>query len=74
MWEMIAALETGSVGALELLDAHLDRVERLDGEVNAVVTVEAEWARTEAQAIDDARAHGNPVGPLAGVPITIKDA
>ncbi len=72
--ELITALETNSVGALELLDAHLARIERLDPQVNAVVTLETEWARTEAQAIDDARVHGNPLGPLAGVPITIKDA
>ena len=72
--EIVAALEGGDVGALELLDAHLARVERLDPQVNAVVTVAAESARTEAQAVDDARTHGDPVGPLAGVPVTIKDA
>jgi len=72
--EIIAALDSKQISAVEILDAHLDRVERLDPQVNAVVTIEAERARTEAQAIDDARANQQPVGPLAGVPITIKDA
>lgn len=72
--EIILALESKEVGALELLDSQLDRVERLDPQINAVVTLEADRARAEAQAIDDARTNGNPVGPLGGVPTTIKDA
>jgi len=71
---MVAALDRREVSALELLDAHLDRVGRLDGEVNAVVTVAPERARAEAAAIDATRAGGGEVGPLAGVPITVKDA
>ena len=71
---LIAALETGEVSARELLDAHLDRIDRLDGPINSVITLEAERARAEAGAIDDARINRNDVGPLAGVPITIKDA
>ncbi len=72
--ELIAALEARQVSATELLELYLDRVERLDGPVNAVVTVAAERARTEASRIDDARANGQATGRLAGVPITIKDA
>lgn len=71
---LIAALETGEVSARELLDAHLDRIELLDGPINSVITLEPGRARAEAAAIDDARANGHDVGPLAGVPITIKDA
>lgn len=72
--EVVASLEAREVGATELLEATLDRIERLDGSINSVVTIEAERARVEAAATDDARARGNDVGPLAGVPITIKDA
>lgn len=72
--EIVSALHTGAVGALELLDATVARVERLDQSVNAVVTMAVDRARAEAQAVDDARANGQPLGPLAGVPITIKDA
>ena len=72
--ELVAALERGDVSARELLDLHLDRIEQLDGPINSVVTLEPERARAEASAIDDARAGGRTVGPLGGVPITVKDA
>ena len=71
---IVDALESKAVGATELLDAHLDRIERLDGEINAVVTLAPDRARTEAHAVDTARATGEALGPLAGVPITVKDA
>ena len=71
---MVDALDTRAVSARELLDLHLDRIRRLDGPVNAVVTIEPERAQTEAAAVDDARAARRRVGPLAGVPITVKDA
>jgi amidase len=71
---IIDALERREVSARELLDLHLDRIERLDGGVNAVVTVDADRARAEATSIDDARAAGRSVGALGGVPITVKDA
>ena len=71
---LIAALDDREVSARELLAAHLDRVERLDGEVNAVVTIAPERALAEAAAIDATRAGGGAVGALAGVPITVKDA
>ena len=70
----VAALDRREISARELLTTLLDRVERLDGDVNAVVTRDAERALATATAIDDRRARGEPVGPLAGVPVTIKDA
>ncbi len=72
--EMIAGLESREVSACELLDLHLDRIERLDGPINSVVTFETERARAEARAIDEGRAGTTELGALAGVPITIKDA
>jgi amidase len=71
---LIDALERREVSARELLDLHLDRIARLDGEINAVVTIDADRARAEATAIDDDRVNGRPVGALGGVPITVKDA
>lgn len=71
---LVSALEGGEVSARELLDLHLERISVLDGSVNSVVTLAPERARAEAAAIDEARAAGRPLGPLAGVPITIKDA
>ena len=58
----------------ELLELYLDRIERLDGPVNAVVTLDVERARVAADAADDAAARGDALGPLHGLPITIKDA
>jgi amidase len=71
---LIAALEHGEVSARELLDLHLERIDHLDGPINSVITLEPDRARAQATAIDDARANHGDVGPLAGVPITIKDA
>jgi len=72
--DIISALVAREVSARELLDHHLERIGRLDGPINSVITIETDRARSEAGAIDDARAAGRSVGPLAGVPVTIKDA
>ena len=72
--EQIAAIATGQLGSVELLDAELARIERLDPQVNAVCTLAAEAARERASAADQATANGQSWGPLHGVPVTIKDA
>lgn len=73
--ELIASSELSSV---EVLDHFLDRVERLDGDINAVVTVEAEQARAVAVKADEAvvaaKSGGPALGPLHGVPMTVKDS
>jgi amidase len=71
---LLGALDRREVSARELLAAHLDRIDRLDGGINAVVTIEPERAYTEAAGVDARRAAGEAVGPLAGVPVTVKDA
>ena len=68
------AIRTGKVASREVLDVLLDRVERLDGPVNSVVTIDAERARRDSAAADEAVARGGPLGALHGVPITIKDS
>lgn len=72
--EIVAALNAKDISAAELLEHHLDRIERLDGPINSVVTIAPDRARAEAAQIDQDRAAGKAMGPLAGVPITIKDA
>jgi amidase len=72
--DVVAALGRRDVSARELLQTYLDRIERLDGPVNCVATLAPARAEEEAAAIDRRRASGDTVGPLAGVPITIKDA
>jgi amidase len=71
---LAAAIRAGHVSAREVVDAHLDRIDLVNPRLNAVVQVTAERARVEARAADAARASGEPLGPLHGVPITIKDA
>jgi amidase len=69
-----ADLRAGRIGSRELLEHYLARVERLNGGLNAVVTRDFERARQQADAADAARARGDILGPLHGLPMTIKDA
>lgn len=68
------ALARSELSAVEALDAHLHAVEVRNPAINCVVTVDAERARAEAGEIDRRRAAGEPLGPLAGVPMTVKDS
>ena len=69
-----AAIRDGEFGSRELLELLVSRVERLNGELNAVVTLDLDTAREAADAADRMAADGEFAGPLHGVPITIKDA
>ena len=53
---------------------HLERIARLNGPINALVVVDRDGALKAARAADRARAKKNRLGPLHGVPITIKEA
>jgi amidase len=73
--ELATAVRTKEISSRELLDLYLDRIERLDrNAVNSVVTLDVERARAAAANADDALARGDEVGPLHGLPVTIKDA
>src|SRR5688572_14770920 len=72
--ELAGAIRAKEIASRELLDLYLDRIDRLDGPVNAVVTLDADRARDAATAADDALARGEVAGPLHGLPITVKDA
>lgn len=61
------------ISARELVAAALARIEEVDPKVNAFVAVDAEAALAEAAAIDERIAGGEAVGPLAGIPIGVKD-
>lgn len=67
----IATLELGSV---ELFDAQVARIDRLNAEINAVCTLDLERGRAECRRADEFAAGGTSLGPLHGIPITIKDA
>ena len=72
--EQVAAIRRSELGSVELLDAQLARVERLNPTVNAVCTFAVDEARARAEAADDATAKGQSWGPLHGVSVTVKDA
>ncbi|HKY16205.1 MAG TPA: amidase family protein [Microthrixaceae bacterium] len=67
------AVRSGKVSSRELLECCLERVERHNPALNAVVVVDVERARTAADAADRAVAAGDALGPLHGVPMTVKD-
>ncbi|GGK36825.1 amidase [Deinococcus malanensis] len=70
--QMLQALEQRDLSAVELLELHLARIERLNPALNAVVTLDVEQARRTARQADEARAQGVTL-PLLGLPFTVKD-
>ena len=72
--DVAAAIRAGRLSSRDHLEFLLDRVERLNRPLNAVVTLDAERARREADAADAALANGHNLGPLHGVAMTIKDS
>ncbi|MFO0901280.1 MAG: amidase family protein [Pirellulales bacterium] len=71
--ELAEALAAGSVSATEAVEAHLARIESVDGALNAVVVRRFELARREAAAADARAQAGGPLPPLHGVPIVVKE-
>jgi amidase len=71
--DMLDMLRRGEIGAVELLELHLDRLRTVNESVNAVVALDEEGARDQARRADDARARGAELGALHGLPMTIKD-
>jgi amidase len=71
--ELVRRLASGEVSAVEVLEAHLQRIDERNGALNAVVSLDADGARQRARAADDIRASGQPLGALHGVPLTLKD-
>ncbi|MEM7344261.1 MAG: amidase [Chloroflexota bacterium] len=68
------AIREKEVSAVEVVTAHLNRIEVVNPTLNAVVQIATDRALAEAQAADKALAQGEIVGPLHGVPVTIKDS
>ncbi len=71
--DAVSAIAAGEVGCEELLNAQLDRVDVFNPSVNAVVAFDIERATAEARAADEARVGGRDLGPLGGIPLTVKD-
>ena len=83
---MAESMGTGTAGALseairsrkissrELLELYLQRIESINPQINAVVTIDAPRAMEAAAAADEVTARGESLGPLHGLPMTVKDA
>ena len=71
--EIAAAVASQATTAADVLDEHLARIESGDGEIHAFNHVMTDEARAAAAAIDEAVAAGRDPGPLAGVPVAVKD-
>ncbi|MFF5110090.1 Asp-tRNA(Asn)/Glu-tRNA(Gln) amidotransferase subunit GatA [Streptosporangium sp. NPDC000509] len=68
-----ALIASGEVSAVEVAQAHLDRMAAVEPKVNAFLHIDAETTLEQARAVDARRAAGEELGPLAGVPIAHKD-
>jgi aspartyl-tRNA(Asn)/glutamyl-tRNA(Gln) amidotransferase subunit A len=71
--ELGRLVAAGEVSAVEVARAHLDRIGEVDPKVHAFLHVDSDGALAAAGAVDRARAGGAPLGPLAGVPVAVKD-
>ena len=72
--ELAAAIRKGTVSSVEATRAFIERIESLDDKINAVPVRTFEKALDDAAAADAARARGEDLGPLHGVPMTIKES
>ena len=71
--ELLDLLRAGKVSAVEVTRAYLDRIAQVDPRIRAYLTVTQEGALAQAEAVDEARKAGVRLGPLAGVPLALKD-
>lgn len=71
---MAAMIRSKQISAVELVQLHIDRIEAVNPQINAVVFKCYERALQEARRADQATAKGNSFGPLHGVPCTMKDS
>ncbi|HAB14036.1 MAG TPA: amidase, partial [Planctomycetaceae bacterium] len=71
--ELAGLIRAGELSARELLEVHLDQIERINPQVNAIVTLTDDLARSQASAADESQARGEPLGPLHGLPVAHKD-
>ena len=71
--EIAQRIQAGHLSAREVVESHIQRIEAVNPQLSAVVIPLFEEARTQAVAADQAQRRGEPLGPLHGVPITIKE-
>jgi len=71
--ELGARIGRREASAVEVTTAFLDQIDRVDGQVQAFLHVDRDWSLAQARAVDARLAAGEELGPLAGVPIAVKD-
>ncbi len=71
--ELVGHIRARELSAVEVMDAHMAQIERVNPAVNAVVTFLPDLAHAGARAVDAALARGDDPGPLAGLPVAHKD-
>ena len=71
--EIAAAIASGETSAVEVTEAHLDRIAAVDAALHAFLHVDTDGALAAARQVDAKRAAGDQLGPLAGVPLAMKD-
>jgi aspartyl-tRNA(Asn)/glutamyl-tRNA(Gln) amidotransferase subunit A len=71
--EISKAIREGKLSPVEVVEAFLNRIHRLNRELNAFVTITEERARKEAEFAENAVKNRKKLGPLHGVPVAIKD-
>src|SRR5690242_20053468 len=71
--ELAARIRQGDLTALAAVEAHIARIEAVNPTLNAVVVKRYDQARAEAREADRRQAAGEPMGPLHGVPMTVKE-
>jgi fatty acid amide hydrolase len=72
--EIAQKIAAGELSASEVVEAHIQRIEEVNPRLNAVIIPLFDQARAQAKAADEARSRGETLGPLHGVPITIKES
>ncbi|HEY5930188.1 MAG TPA: amidase family protein, partial [Burkholderiales bacterium] len=71
--DLVGRIRARELSALEVLEAHLAQINRVNPKVNAIVTLVPDQARAMARNVDAAIARGDDPGPLAGLPVAHKD-
>jgi amidase len=70
---LVTAMRTRELSAVEVLTAHLERIDRINPQLNAIVSMVPEQALAQARKADQATVNGEPAGLLQGLPIAVKD-
>lgn len=71
--DLVQKIRNREVSPVQIVDAHLEAIHRLNGHLNAIVTLAADQARAAAKAAEAAVMQRCPLGPLHGLPVVIKD-